>query len=162
MHRYLTREIDSLLCKSRQPYPLRDIKADPFLPLYAENYETEDSHCDPAATQHGETADTQPSASSTEADEFLSFAKWAFSPDGLPSLQVLGFGDFSHGDRYQSQRFLVRRLGSSKIPCPAPDILPFYPVELSDPHIWDGVSVDGARFLGACPGGGLMESPYEF
>lgn len=102
MHRYLTREIDSLLCKSRQPYPLRDANADPFLPPYAENYETDNSHFDLAATQHGPTGDTKPSASSTEADEFLSFAKWAFSSDGLPSLQVLGFGDFSHGDRYQS------------------------------------------------------------
>jgi ankyrin repeat protein len=39
MHRYLTREIASLLCKSRQPYPLRNVKADPFLPPYGENYE---------------------------------------------------------------------------------------------------------------------------
>ncbi len=68
-----------------------------FLPLYAENYETDNSHFDLAATQHGPTGDTKPSASSTKADEFLSFAKWAFSSDGLPSLQVLGFGDFSHG-----------------------------------------------------------------
>ena len=162
MHRYLTREIDSLLRKSRQPYPLRDVTADPFLPLYVENYETEHNHCDPAVAQYGPRADATLSTSYTEADEFSSFAKWAFSPDGLLSLQVLGVGDFSHEDRYRSQRFLVRRLGSSNIPRPTPEILPFYPIELSDPHIWNGVSVDGARFLGACPGGGIMESPYEF
>ena len=39
--------------------------------------------------------------------------------------------------------------------------LPFCSADMSDPSIWDGAMVDGARFLSVCPGGGLMESPYE-
>ncbi|KAJ5531454.1 hypothetical protein N7527_004847 [Penicillium freii] len=39
--------------------------------------------------------------------------------------------------------------------------LPFRPADIADPSIWDSVSVDGAWFLSVCPGGGLIESPYE-
>ncbi|CAG8244243.1 unnamed protein product [Penicillium salamii] len=105
-----------------------------------------------------------------EAEDFVSFAEWAFGPRGLPALQVLAFGDFSHGDRYSGQQFLLRRAysaweyGSKSVAGDACDDtmrLPFRPAEMADLSIWDGVSVDGARFLSACPGGGLMESPYE-
>jgi hypothetical protein len=105
-----------------------------------------------------------------EAEDFVSFAEWAFGPRGLPALQVLAFGDFSHGDRYSGQQFLLRRAypaweyGSKRVAgdtCDDTMRLPFRPAELADLSIWDGVSVDGARFLSACPGDGLMESPYE-
>ncbi|KAJ5410001.1 uncharacterized protein N7487_004360 [Penicillium crustosum] len=42
--------------------------------------------------------------------------------------------------------------GLAGLKCDDTTRLPFRP---------DGVSVDGARFLSVCPGGGLMESPYE-
>lgn len=105
-----------------------------------------------------------------ETQDFVSFAEWAFGPDGLPALQVLAFGDFSHGDRYRSQQFLMRRVYSSSegggkelagLACDDTTRLPFCSADMSDPSIWDGAMVDGARFLSACPGGGLMESPYE-
>lgn len=106
-----------------------------------------------------------------EAEEFLTFAEWAFGPSGLPNLQVLAFGDFSHEDRYSSQQFLVRRVGLAK-ECRQKEVgrsalgeligSSFCAVEMTDPCIWDDVSVDGTQFLGACPGGGLMESPYDF
>lgn len=110
------------------------------------------------------------SAAIAEAEDFVSFAEWAFGPGGLPALQVLAFGDFSHGDRYRGQQFLMRRAcpawdsdgkGLAGLTCDDTTRLPFRPADMADPSIWDGVSVDGARFLSACPGGGLMESPYE-
>ncbi|KAJ6020264.1 hypothetical protein N7522_000339 [Penicillium canescens] len=108
------------------------------------------------------------SAAIAEAEELVSFAEWAFGPDGLPALQVLAFGDFSHGDRYRNQQFLMRRVypssGGKGLAGPACDDttrLPFHSADMSDSSIWDGSMVDGARFLSACPGGGLMESPYE-
>ncbi|KAJ6033836.1 hypothetical protein N7460_000247 [Penicillium canescens] len=107
----------------------------------------------------------------TEAEEFLSFAEWAFGPCGIPSLQVLAFGDFSHEERYQEQQFLVRRLDPA-LACGQNGVArcfsdnnrggPFFvPAVMSDTWTWDGLSFDGPQFLSACPGGGLMESPYE-
>lgn len=105
----------------------------------------------------------------TEAEQLVSFAEWAFGPRGLPALKVLAFGDFSHEDRYPGQQLLVRRVEPARDGSPKPlspgkiqGRLPFYPVDISKPSAWDGMSVDGARFLSACPGSGLMESPYEF
>lgn len=46
---------------------------------------------------------------SSEADEFVSFAKWAFGPTGLPNLQILDLGDFSDKDQFQKQQCLIRR-----------------------------------------------------
>ena len=110
-----------------------------------------------------------PSATS-EAEDFVAFAEWAFGPSGLPALQVLAFGDFSHNDRYPGQQFLVRRKGrpgpcsgkgSDPSICNNPHSFPFCPASMEDPSIWDGVSLDGARLLTACPDGGLIETPYE-
>ena len=106
-----------------------------------------------------------------EAEEFLTFAEWAFGPSGLPNLRVLAFGDFSHENRYPSQQFLVRRVGLPE-ECRQKELgrsafeelggLSFCSADVTDPWIWNDVFVDGAQFLGACPGGGLMESPYDF
>ncbi|KAF3009278.1 hypothetical protein E8E15_002598, partial [Penicillium rubens] len=104
----------------------------------------------------------------TEAEDFVSFAEWAFGSDGLPDLRVLALGDFSHGDRYRCQQFLVRRvsttadyqrLGPRNPNCQDLSHLDFCPGEISDPDIWRGVSMDGVGFLSSCPEGGLMESP---
>ena len=39
------------------------------------------------------------------------FASWAFSPYGLPNLQVLAYGDFSYGGRYVEDTFVFGRDG---------------------------------------------------
>ncbi|KAI2736050.1 hypothetical protein DTO013E5_9205 [Penicillium roqueforti] len=111
------------------------------------------------------------SASHTEAEEFLSFAEWVFGPCGIPSLQVLAFGDFSHEERYREQQFLIRRVdparargrngadrcfGDTDRGGPL-----FEPAVETNVWTWDALSIDGPQFLSACPGGGLMESPYE-
>ncbi|KAJ5751402.1 uncharacterized protein N7511_008367, partial [Penicillium nucicola] len=95
------------------------------------------------------------SAAIAEAEDFVSFADWAFGPDGLPALD---------------QQFLIRRncsscecggKGRAGLACDDTTRLPFRVANMKDPSIWDGAVVDGARLLSACPGGGLMESPYE-
>lgn len=37
------------------------------------------------------------------------FAHWAFGPDGLPTLEVLAFGDFSHDGRFRNHNHLFCR-----------------------------------------------------
>ncbi|KAJ5111817.1 hypothetical protein NUU61_001447 [Penicillium alfredii] len=105
-----------------------------------------------------------------QATEFLVFAEWAFGPDGLLVLQALAFGDFSLDERYPGQQFLVRRKdllencsgdASERLFDDLPSCLPFCPVSMTDPLTWDGVSLDGPRLITACPGGSLIESPYE-
>ena len=39
------------------------------------------------------------------------FAAWAFSPHGLPNLQVLAYGDFSYEGRYVEDTFIFARDG---------------------------------------------------
>ncbi len=38
-------------------------------------------------------------ALSSFGPEFRQFAKWIFGPDGVASVQIIAFGDFSHGKR---------------------------------------------------------------
>lgn len=40
--------------------------------------------------------------------EFVQFAKWIFSPQGVASLQIVAFGDFAHGRFYQESIMLCR------------------------------------------------------
>lgn len=111
-------------------------------------------------------------SASSEAEEFLSFAEWAFGPMGLPNLQVLAFGDFSHNDQFQKQQFLTRRGFCEKErrykdyqrrACGHEPTLSqsFYAANPADISIWENLRVDGARFLSACPASGLIQSPYE-
>jgi hypothetical protein len=109
----------------------------------------------------------------SEADEFVSFAEWAFGPTGLPNLQILALGDFSDKDRFKKQQFLIRRgchekerrYGDYQRPgCGhGPDIShSFFATSTADIQIWGGLPVDGARLLSACPTSGLIESPFEW
>ncbi|KAJ5230957.1 hypothetical protein N7489_011665 [Penicillium chrysogenum] len=163
IHRDIPREITTFLHETRKGYSRhprscwgsvnRNASNDSYNygPIFDEYFDrSQFEYMDP------QQAVLASSAAIAEAEELVSFAEWAFGPHGLPALQVLAFGDFSHGDRYRSQQFLMRRLA-----CDDTTRLPFRPADMSDPSIWDGAVVDGARFLSACPGGGLMESPYE-
>ncbi|KAE8155390.1 hypothetical protein BDV40DRAFT_283846 [Aspergillus tamarii] len=101
---------------------------------------------------------------SPSAQEFLAFADWAFGPTGLPTLQVLAFGDFSHGERYRRQQFMVGRntwVKRFRGDTYAEDRPYFYPVAPTDALIWDGLLPNGLEFLSACPISGLFESPYD-
>ncbi|KAJ5111890.1 hypothetical protein NUU61_001520 [Penicillium alfredii] len=157
IHRDIRHEVLALLRKRRSGCPPTDhVDEVAEIPVYSGG---ESDHVE---------MDT-PSAPS-ETEDFVAFAEWAFGPSGLPALQVLAFGDFSHNDRYPGQQFLVRRKGqpgqcsgkgSDPSVCNNPNGFPFCPASMDDPSIWDRVSLDGARLLTACPGGGLIESPYE-
>lgn len=117
---------------------------------------------DPSRFRQIATLQSETPPSMPEAKAFISFARWVFGPQGIPSLRVLAFGDFSHEDRYEAQRFLVRRLDPLKESRVVSECLGFVPLDFADLESWDGLSGNGARFLAACPGNSLMESPYDF
>jgi hypothetical protein len=105
-----------------------------------------------------------------EAEEFAGFASWAFSSSGLPKLQVLAFGDFTHGDRFSDQQFLICRKSADRplhngayqgthSNCNSNSN--FCVVDSKDPSVWANVRIDGPLFLSTCPESGLMESPFE-
>lgn len=107
-------------------------------------------------------------AVNVEAREFVSFSQWAFGPTGLPSLQILAFGDFSHQGRYRQQQFLVRRKngerdGPAKRLCcckhDCSDGWTFEVASMDESSLWDGLPLDGPRFLSTCPTGEMLESP---
>ena len=41
--------------------------------------------------------------------ELLRFARWAFGPDGIPSLQAIALGDYAHGRIHRSENFFFVR-----------------------------------------------------
>jgi hypothetical protein len=107
----------------------------------------------------------------SEAEEFLSIAEWAFGPTGLPNLQILAFGDFSHKERFQKQQFLIRRKCHEKDrpyevylrhACGhEPKFSPSFCATSTADIYQEGSPVDLTRFLSACPASGLIESPFE-
>ncbi|PYH93606.1 hypothetical protein BO71DRAFT_450620 [Aspergillus ellipticus CBS 707.79] len=84
-------------------------------------------------------------------------------------LLILAFGDFSHDDHYSEQQILIRRKKINEQPYPRVSsekecsIISscFCLVDSDDRSLWDGLPLDGTGFLSACPGTGLMDSPYD-
>ncbi|GCB25461.1 hypothetical protein AAWM_08346 [Aspergillus awamori] len=122
--------------------------------------------------RHGPTVaglHLKPARKRSEAEDFVLLAQWAFGPTGLPALQILAFGDFSHDGRYSEQQILIRRKRISEQPYPRVSSgrecssisSSFCLVDSDDRSLWDGLPLDGTQFLSACPGTGLMESPYD-
>ncbi|OJJ52129.1 hypothetical protein ASPSYDRAFT_37528 [Aspergillus sydowii CBS 593.65] len=111
--------------------------------------------------------DFWPTRKAPEVQEFVRLVQWAFGPAGLLALQILAFGDFSHGDRYREQQVLLRRKradGSSDGACHGGCCTAnqsFCLAAIDNDSLWDGLPLDGPRFLSACPSTGLMESPYD-
>jgi hypothetical protein len=89
----------------------------------------------------------------------LPFARWAFGADGIPSLQVLAYGDFSFKDRFRSKNHILCRQ-AWKVPKRKKDntvrddeeakTLPFRPIRDGDIRMMELVS-ENMNFLGACP-----------
>ncbi len=42
-------------------------------------------------------------------EDLLEFASWVFGNEGIPSLQVLAYGDFSFGGRFENHSFIFCR-----------------------------------------------------
>lgn len=78
-------------------------------------------------------------------EEIYDLAQWAFSADGLPSLQVLAWGDFCHGGRYSKFNLLLCRSDSG-----------YQTLTPSDTIAWDLVH-DNIDMLTACPLDDILE-----
>ncbi|OJJ87882.1 uncharacterized protein ASPGLDRAFT_42942, partial [Aspergillus glaucus CBS 516.65] len=91
--------------------------------------------------------------------ELLNFVKWAFSPDGLPNLMVLAYGDFSCKQRHGWSQVVFVRYPRPNMPIPSAKedqngvfgpSLPFRIMHPEDEYLWD--EIDGAKeLLEACP-----------
>ncbi|PVH72613.1 hypothetical protein DL98DRAFT_382280, partial [Cadophora sp. DSE1049] len=77
--------------------------------------------------------------------ELLRFANWAFGPNGLPTLQVLAFGDFYYDGRSHIHNKLFCRHT-----CEDELILTFRHVIENDTELWDLIDRN-TEFLEACP-----------
>lgn len=129
--------------------------------------------CESPITRPCPSPDTSEVASdgSGEVPEVLDFADWAFGSTGLPRLEVMAFGDFTHEGRHRKQSFVVRRKRSgpsslynsrSTSGSDGRDGWFICIGDINEPSFWSDVSYDGSLFLSACPDGDLMESPDEW
>lgn len=78
-------------------------------------------------------------------EEIYDLAQWAFSADGLPSLQVLAWGDFSYGGRYSKFSLLFCRSDSG-----------YQTLTPYDTMAWNLVH-DNIDMLAACPLDDILE-----
>ncbi|KFY18708.1 hypothetical protein V493_08398 [Pseudogymnoascus sp. VKM F-4281 (FW-2241)] len=78
----------------------------------------------------------------------IEFSHWAFGADGIPSLQVLAYGDFSFEGRFKSENIILCRQAWT---IPKEDTtLPFRPIRDGDINMMELVR-ENMDFLGACP-----------
>lgn len=82
---------------------------------------------------------------SHKPEEIYDFAQWAFSADGLLSLEVLAYGDFSYEGRYSKFNLLFCRSASGYKTLTHSDILP-----------WNLVQ-DNMEMLASCPLDDILE-----
>src|SRR6266498_2216571 len=89
----------------------------------------------------------------------LPFAHWAFGADGIPSLQVLAYGDFSFEGRFGSKNYILcrqswtipkQKMGNTSGDDKEDIMLPFRPIRDGDINMMELVS-ENMDFLGACP-----------
>ena len=83
------------------------------------------------------------------------FATWAFGPDGLPTLEVLAFGDFSYDGQFEFHNKLfcrhtgpIRNLENDTRNREL--VRKFRPVRGNDRELWDLIDRN-KEFLEACP-----------
>jgi hypothetical protein len=91
--------------------------------------------------------------------KLLPFAHWAFGADGIPSLQVLAYGDFSFEGRFGSKSHILCRQswtipkqekGNTSEDGKEDKTLPFRSIRDGDKNMTELVS-QNMDFLGACP-----------
>jgi hypothetical protein len=84
--------------------------------------------------------------------ELLEFADWAFGPEGLPELDILAYGGFSHRDRQPN--ILMCRSRDLKQITRGTDITPaskpYRQLTKKDVRLWEVVQ-DNLDLLEACP-----------
>ncbi|KAG9229520.1 hypothetical protein BJ875DRAFT_474606 [Amylocarpus encephaloides] len=88
----------------------------------------------------------------------LQFANWAFGPDGLSSLQVLAFGDFSYNRRFHNHNGLfcrhtwsIRNPENDALQHSEDELIPtFRPIKENNRELRDLIDRN-TEFLEACP-----------
>ena len=85
-------------------------------------------------------------------DYLYPFAKWAFGQSGLPNLEILAFGDFSHNNRYRKRNILLAPLPGNR---GGPHQGRFRVIKLDAVDQWTSVS-KVVEFLEACPNDRLL------
>lgn len=101
---------------------------------------------------------THSTASSESFADLLEFANWAFGPNGLPTLEVLAFGDFSHDSRFHAHNKLfcrhtqsIRNLENDTFQQSEDElILTFRSMRGDDRELLDLINRN-TEFLDACP-----------
>ena len=88
--------------------------------------------------------------------DLLQLAQWAFSPDGLPNLQIIAYGDFSYDGRYTQYTELFCRdqpipqqCKDLKLTTPVQSIWTFRRLTKDDVNLQSLVQ-DNLDMLGAC------------
>jgi hypothetical protein len=76
--------------------------------------------------------------------DFLRFASWAFSAEGIPDLQVLAWGDFSYEGRYARHNLLLCKAQNG-----------YRTLTKADIKCWDLVH-DNMKMLSACAVDSIM------
>jgi hypothetical protein len=91
-------------------------------------------------------------------------ANWAFGPDGLPSLQVLAYGDFSYRGRRPNLVFCRSKLDDSDVQKSAIGVFDLTYREVTKADVSEQEILDiNADFLEACPEDSLLyESKCPF
>ncbi|KAL4909753.1 hypothetical protein BDW74DRAFT_173248 [Aspergillus multicolor] len=92
------------------------------------------------ALRYGEDFQSSP-------EDMNNFAKWAFSAEGLPNLQVLAYGDFSYAGRYDKFNLLLCRCNSGE---------GYQPLTPSQVTTWEFVQ-GNMDMLAACPYVDMLE-----
>ncbi len=88
-------------------------------------------------------------------DEFRHFADWVFGEDGIASLEMVAYGDFSCQGRFAADCFKLRRGGS--IDGQAHSYSFYFPESEVDPDLEELLSRHPG-FLEACPTETLLDS----
>jgi hypothetical protein len=115
-------------------------------------YETTNGNKSTLVDSLGSTRDRSMAEILDSNQPLKQFANWVFGPDGLLSLRVLAFGDFSYMDRLRdSNHLLCRHSWSFQHPRTKEVVaLAFRHVEKTDHVLWSLVELN-KDFLGACP-----------
>jgi hypothetical protein len=87
--------------------------------------------------------------------EFFKFARWAFSPEGLPELRILAWGDFSHNGRWRDSNILLCRDWSDQSGSY------FRTLKNSDFDYWELID-ENMDMLSACPSDQLLWNPHGY
>ncbi|KAH9204561.1 hypothetical protein DL95DRAFT_529207 [Leptodontidium sp. 2 PMI_412] len=96
--------------------------------------------------------------------ELREFTNWAFGPHGLPTLEVLAFGDFSYDGRFDVRnKLFCRHTRSTRYPGDGTSqqihdklVLTFRPVRENDWKLWDLIDRN-TEFLKACPTDSILD-----